>query len=514
MRKLSYLLAKAFILLFVAGVSAQTTIGNKPVIDSAQMLRRTRHVVDTLSLNIQKTQDRPTLIDLYVRRGLGEGTLGHPDSAIYDYCAAIAIDSKLPEVYVYRSAQLQRIHKYAYAIGDLEMAISLLPNNPARASMLYCYISFIRRVLGSYDYALKADSAAIALNPNNGAAYISNGWTYLGMKEYEKAIEAFDAGISLTRNASPKALSENLAARADAKRALKKYKEAINDYSLALNVNPDDRRAHWNRAACYNYNGDYELADAEYTKTITYYAGDNANLTRLYCDRARMEMGEQKYKEALRDDSLATTCDDKYALAYWGMADAYSQMGNFQQSIHWYKETMKYYADNMGNKAALSYLNNNIADADYFLAKYDEVVRAATTAIGLDAQAWSPYLNRGRAWLRLGKNDKAMEDFNRVLVLDTTKAFAYAFALFYTGNADKAVKLMQDKAISTNNPAILISHYYNLACLYALMNKPDEANTYLKKCIDMGYSKRYAQLDPDLENIRETLDFKTMTKTN
>jgi tetratricopeptide (TPR) repeat protein len=139
------------------------------------------------------------------------------------------------------------------------------------------------------------------------------------------------------------------------------------------------------------------------------------------------------------------------------------------------------------------------------------VIQSSGTAIELNNKFWSTYLNRGRAYLKLGKNDKAMDDFNKVLALDSTgKSYEYAFALFYTGNSDKAIQLMQNNVINATDPAILISHYYNLACLYSLMNKPDEANTYLKKCIDDGYSKKYAQLDPDLENIRNTADFKAI----
>jgi tetratricopeptide (TPR) repeat protein len=160
-------------------------------------------------------------------------------------------------------------------------------------------------------------------------------------------------------------------------------------------------------------------------------------------------------------------------------------------------------------------LNDDIAAEKFCLARYDEVLQADTKAIELDARAFSPYLNRARAYLKLGKKDQAMADFSKVLALDTTKkSYEYAFALFYTGSADKAIRLMQDNIVGTNNPAVLISDYYNLACLYSLMNKPDEANTYLKKCIDGGYSKKYAQTDPDLENIRGTQDFIAMMKTD
>jgi hypothetical protein len=47
--------------------------------------------------------------------------------------------------------------------------------------------------------------------------------------------------------------------------------------------------------------------------------------------------------------------------------------------------------------------------------------------------------------------------------------------------------------------------------MLALMNKPDEANNYLKTSINNGYSKKYARIDPDFEGIRNTPDFKDIT---
>ncbi len=224
-----------------------------------------------------------------------------------------------------------------------------------------------------------------------------------------------------------------------------------------------------------------------------------------------MEIAEQKYIEAFRDDSAAIKHNFSFGPAYWGMGDAHAQNGDFQLSVVWYTETMKYYKD----KIALSSLNNDIANEAYFMGQYGQAIQSSTRAIELDAKAWGPYLNRGRAYLKLDKKDQALADFGKVLVLDTTKkSYEYAFALFYTGNADKAIGVMQNNIVSTNNPVLLTSHYYNIACLYSMMNKPDEANTYLKKCIDSGYSKKYAQADPDLENIRGTQDFIAMMKVN
>ena len=165
------------------------------------------------------------------------------------------------------------------------------------------------------------------------------------------------------------------------------------------------------------------------------------------------------------------------------------------------------------NKSALALLFNNIADQEYFLNDYQKVVDYSTSSISLNPQNPSPYLNRGRAFLKKMNNDLAISDFKKVLDLDTAKkSFAYAFALFYTGKPDKAIEVMQNNVIATTNGPLLTSHYYNIACLYSLMNKPDEANIYLKKCIDGGYPKKYALADPDLENIRNTQEYKDMTR--
>jgi hypothetical protein len=46
------------------------------------------------------------------------------------------------------------------------------------------------------------------------------------------------------------------------------------------------------------------------------------------------------------------------------------------------------------------------------------------------------------------------------------------------------------------------------------MNKPEEANIYLKKAIDSGYSKKFAANDEDFDNIRKTPDYVALMADN
>ncbi|HWD89711.1 MAG TPA: tetratricopeptide repeat protein [Mucilaginibacter sp.] len=504
---LSFLAAITLCVLF-ARASAQSTTGNETHVDSTETTRRTQKAIDSLTQIISGTRDKQIKAVLYVKRGLQESILGQSKIAVSDYTSAVDLNPTLRDAYTYRAMEYKGNGNYIEGIADLRKALGFSATNTKYSSMLYSDIALMELRLKNYGQVLKSDSIALELDPNNSLGYAYNGWAYYYLTKYEKAIECYSAAISSYSKNPDVSLSELIAARGDAKRYLKKYNDAINDYSQAINLDPDNRHARWNRAACYSGNGDYQLADTEYTKTMGYYAGDVTNLALLYYDRAKMEINEQKFSEALHDDSVSLSYNNKYGPAYWRMADAYALSADFQKSMEWYKQTLKYYT---GKKPALSALNAAVSIQAYFLKQYDEVINSSTIAIGLDEKAWGPYLDRGRGYLKLGKKDKAIGDFKQILALDTTKkSYEYAYALFYTGNTDKAIEIMQNNIINTTNPAVLMGHYYNIACLYALMNKPDEANIYLKKCFDEGYSKKYAQFDSDFDNVRDTPAFKAL----
>lgn len=60
---------------------------------------------------------------------------------------------------------------------------------------------------------------------------------------------------------------------------------------------------------------------------------------------------------------------------------------------------------------------------------------------------------------------------------------------------------------------LLANIYYNLTCIYSLINNKTSALTYLKKAIDAGYNDyRHVQNDSDLDNIRNEKEFVELNK--
>jgi tetratricopeptide (TPR) repeat protein len=435
---------------------------------------------------------------------------------LLDYSSAISLNP------AYRIAYWQRGFVYELS-KNLQSALSNYLSALAETqaydlgnlTVLNCDVANCELRLLHPDSALKYDSIAMLLSPRYSRAYIIKAQIHVFQKKYVEAINDFTSAIINDQGDNIKRLSAIIAERADAKRMNKQYKEAINDYALALKVDPENKIAYWNRGAAYHAHKDYELAADDYTKAISYYQGDNINLSKLYDDRASNELGQNLLTQAIRDDSVALVLNPDNKSACFDQISIYTQNGDYQLSIDKCQEALSFQKDNKKLNSALYF---QIASNEYFLNEFDRVITDCTLAISLNPENSSPYFYRGKVYLKkLNKTELATNDFNKVLELDTSKKTVnYIFSLFYTGKGNEAINILQNELVNTTDNVAVLGDYYNLACLYSMMNKPEEANNYLKTAIDKGYSKKYAGADEDLDNIRNTDDYKTIIgiKTN
>lgn len=476
-------------------------------------------------------KDKSKLPGFYANRAAAEAMLNQNAKALSDYSAAIALKPDLIDAILARGMLYARLKQFQPAVNDFRRLVVLLPGQNDKLIVLYNTIAEGERNLQHYDKAIEASTAAIAINPQIADAYKSRAISYSLMGKYDLAIDdinlviygtapkenritdpaSFIAMAATRSDADRHALSELIEMRADVQR-IKHPRDAINDYSLAIKLWPENKIAYWDRAAAYRGNGDYQLATDDYSRAITFYKGDKYALARLYEDRAQMEMGLYQFKKVIADDSLAVSADPTYVVAYWTMADAQAQNGDLEQSNATYKKVLPFYK---GANKQLASMYLNMANNNFILKNYEQAIADCNAAITNNPAAWGPYLYRGRAYLKLSKKELGMADIRKLMAMDTTKqSLDYAFALFYAGEGDKGVAILQKAIIGTNDAYVLSTYYYDMACLLSLMSKPDEANVYLKKCIDGGYPKRFAQLDSDLDNIRDTAEFKGMMAAN
>jgi tetratricopeptide (TPR) repeat protein len=240
---------------------------------------------------------------------------------------------------------------------------------------------------------------------------------------------------------------------------------------------------------------------------MNFFKNNNKALSALYHSSGINETDLQHFDKAISDINRAIKLDPGNEDYYSSLALAYTNNGDFQAGIDNYIKAMPGCKD---DKVTLSSYYSYCAENAYYLKDYKKVIENCTRAIELYPSHVSPYYYLGKVYLKvLNKKDLAIQNFEKGMNIDTSKkSDNYIFSLFYVGNPYLAYKKMHDRLLSETGNDQILSDYYNMACLLSLMNKKEEANTYLKKAIDLGYSKKYALSEEDLNNIRDTQEFK------
>lgn len=463
----------------------------------------------TIAIDSSKI-DKSVLSVIYFYRGESYKNTNQIEPAIKDYSSAIKINPKYREAYWSRAIVYGAAQKIRESINDYKKALALIPSEDnVNQAILYCNIAANEAMIGQTDSALMHDSTSIKINPQYARAYNLRGHIYASINKFPEAITYYTRAIDNYKDDDAKMVSYWYTDLADAKNNSQQLKDAINDYSLALKLDPDNGIAYWNRGGAYNRHQDYELAANDYSKAMNYYKDDKENLSKLYLDRASNELAQSQLSAAIKDDSTAIALDPNNRSAHFDLADAYTQNGDYQKGINEYRSALTFDKNNKKLKASLYFM---IATNEYFLKQFDKVIADCSTSISLNPENSSAYFYRGKVYYKqLKKTDLAMQDFNKVIALDTSKkSVDYIFSLFYVGKGDQATDILQKEVVNTTDAAQVLGDYYNLACLYSLMNKPDDANNYLRMAVDRGYAKKYAAADEDLDNIRNTADYKAI----
>jgi len=507
MRKFLFL-----ILLFITGyVSAQQKIDYQSKGNLYFSEKNYQAAADCYSKVIaENKRDKTVLSVIYFYRAECYRFLNQYEKSSKDYTKAISLNPQYRDAYWNRALLNEANNNFSGAVADYRKVSTLIPQTDTiNQATLYANLADVQARQQNIDSALISDSISLVFNPHYSRAYYMRGELHREQKNDPQAIIDFTNAINNYTGDDPKPVSVWYTVMADTKSADKQYKDAINDYSLALKIDPDNGVAYWNRGAAYHFHQDYELAAGDYTKAMSYYKDSPKELSKLYDDRATNEMGQSLLADAIKDDSTALALDPGDRSACFDLADAYTQNGDYQAGIDKYRIALGFEKDNKILNSELYFL---IANNEYFLKEFDKVIADCTMAIAINPANSSAYYYRAKVYLKQdGKKDLATNDFNKVIELDTShQTVNYIFSLFYVGKGDQAASILQQQVVNTTDNAMILSDYYNLACLYSLMNKPDEANSYLKMSIDRGYAKKYAAADEDLDNIRNTADYKSI----
>ena len=218
----------------------------------------------------------------------------------------------------------------------------------------------------------------------NATQYFERGNRFYYAGKYSKAVDDFSKAIQLDPN-----YADAYNNRGVAYYDLKKYDEAIRDYNYAIQFDPNNKQAYYNRGNAYDDLGKYDDAIRDYNYAILL----DPNNKEAYNNRGNAYFKLKRYEEAIRNYNIAIQLDPNSRNAYYNRGNAYHDLG-----------------------------------------RYDEAIQDFNKAIQIDSNYINAYINRGVAYAFLGKYNLALADFQKTLELDPNNQ-----------NAEKALEILKNQ---------------------------------------------------------------------
>ena len=286
--------------------------------------------------------------------------------------------------------------------------------------------------------------------------------------EQQQAIEHYTKAIELQPDDG-----DTYFRRGRAYYATGSYDLAIQDFTKSLDLNPDNAVMYLSRGGAHQRKGELDLAIQDYTKSLDLNP-DNAVVYHL---RGSAYYSKGEFDLAIQDFDKAVALDPDDAFTYHLRGSSYYSKGELDLAIQDYTKSLELNPDN-----AFTY---NLRGAAYYSkGELDLAIQDFDKALALDPDNAVTYWSRGSAYYSKGEFDLAIQDFDKALALDPDNAVTYALrgaAHYRKGELDLAIQDF-DKALALD---------------------PDDAATYWSRG-DVYYSKD--EFDLAIQDYTKSLD--------
>ena len=223
---------------------------------------------------------------------------------------------------------------------------------------------------------------------------------------------------------------------------------AIEDFTEAIRLDPNNAMVYICRGVAYGDKGDYDRAIADHSQAIRL----DPNYASAYNNRGNAYYNKGDYDRAIADCNQAIKLDPNYALAYFNRGVAYGNKGDYDRAMADYNQSIKLDPNN-----TYAYNNRGVVYKDK--GDYDRAIADFTQAITLDPNYAMCYANRGEAYRMKSQYDAAIKDFDAVIRLNSSYD-AYAYASRGVAYSEKGQK---NQAIADLERAIQLDPNYQWA---------------------------------------------------
>ncbi len=201
--------------------------------------------------------------------------------------------------------------------------------------------------------------------------------------------------------------------RANAYDSLGDYRTAIDNWDIAITLDPKDHDAYNNRGNAYRNLQQYEHAIKDYDRAIQI----KPDYADAYYNRGNAYKNLQQYQRAIEDFDRSIQIRHDYANAYNNRGVAYYNLQQYQRAIQDYDRAIQHRQD-----YAYAYNNRGLAYND--LKQYQRAIEDYDRAIQIRHDFALAHNNRGAAYEHLGNMAQAKADYCKALQLDPSNEIA------------------------------------------------------------------------------------------
>ena len=270
-----------------------------PTFVKGAYLEKIGAVDSAIELYMDKIEEAPGFLDLYIVLGNAYKMIGKYEEAINEYRMAIWHDPLNVLAFKALCQLYEETAEYDKAIDIYKKLITLQPKFP----VLYSNLGNILYMKGDIDEAIKYYQMAINLNPS---------------KDWTSVVAQMLAHLQHETKQN--------------------YDAAISAYQSAQQLNPYDMETYINLGSVFYDKGDYNNSQMIYRLALEI----DPNNARLHCNLAYLLWGKGEIDEAMKEYKLAIKFDPNYDIAHNNLGVLYlDDLGKVKEAIDCLEEAIK-----------------------------------------------------------------------------------------------------------------------------------------------------------------------------
>jgi len=225
---------------------------------------------------------------------------------------------------------------------------------------------------------------------------------------------------------------------------IKKYSQAVEFLSKALEINPNHAGAYSNRGIALKELKRFDEALANYDQAIAI----NAGYLDAYSNRGNVLQELKRFDEALNSYDQAIAINPDYTEAYYNRGNTLKELKRFDEALNSYDQAIAINPD-----YAEAYYNHGTILQE--LKRLDEALNSYDQAIRINPNYAEAYYNRGVILQEFKRLDEALNSYDQAIRINPD----YAEAYYNRGTILQELRQF-DEALATYGQAIKINPDY------------------------------------------------------